>query len=460
MTGTLLLASAESNLLAARWQMAVTLGFHIVLACLGVGLPVLLLVAEWRWLRTGDPVWRTLARRWSKAFAVLFAVGAVSGTVLSFELGLLWPRFMGRFGAVIGLPFTLEAFAFFLEAIFVGIYLYGWDRLPPRVHWLCGWPVALSGLASAWFVVTANAWMNSPQGFVLDSERVIRADPLAAMFNPATGAQTTHMVVAAYQVSGFLVAAWYAWERLRGRDELYHRRAMALGLILGAICAPAQLAVGDWAAKTVAHTQPVKLAAMEGQFRTERGAPLRIGGWPDVEAEETRYAIEIPGALSRLTFGDPQAEVPGLDRVPKADRPPVVVVRMAFQSMIAAGTAMAVFSLACGAFWLWRRRLPRSRLFLWACVAAGPLAVLALEAGWVTTEVGRQPWIVQGVMRTREAVTDSPGITAVLVATLTIYTLLAVGSVAVLRLLARAPLTPPAPEKASVGNAAPGVPGP
>lgn len=449
MNGSLILFAdvGLSNLLAARVQMAFTLGAHIVLACLGVGMPVLMLFAEWRYLRTGDTGWKTLARRWSKAFAVLFAVGAVSGTVLSFELGLLWPTFMGTYGSVIGLPFTLEAFAFFLEAIFVGIYLYGWDRLPPRAHWWAGWPIALSGFASAWFVVTANAWMNAPQGFRLENGVVVEADPWAAMFNPATPAQTTHMVLAAYMVTGFVVAAFYAWERLRGRDGDFQRRAMTLAFALGAICTPAQIIVGDWAAKVVAATQPVKLAAMEGQFRTEAGAPLRLGGWPDEHARETRHAIEIPKGLSWLAYGDPEAVVRGLDEFPSGDTPPVRIVHVAFQTMVAIGMGLTLLSGWVG--WsVWRRRLlPEWKAFLWVLALAGPLSVVALEAGWVVTEVGRQPWIVQGYMRTAEAVTEAPGIPWLLPTTVVIYTILLVGMVVVLRLLTRLPIA----EKVHVG---------
>lgn len=429
-----------SDLFAARLQMAFTLGAHIVLACLGVGMPVLLLFAEWRYLRTGDEGWQELSRRWSKAFAVLFAVGAVSGTVLSFELGLLWPSFMATFGSVIGLPFTLEAFAFFLEAIFAGIYLYGWDRLRPRVHWLTGFPIALSGFFSAWFVVTANAWMNCPQGFRLHDGMVVEADPFVAMLNPATGAQTTHMIVAAYLVTGFVIAAYYAWERLRGHDTTYQRRAMSLGLALGALATPAQIAVGDWAAKVVAATQPVKLAAMEGQFQTAAGAPLRIGGWPDEQARRTPFALEIPGALSWLAYGDMTTVVRGLDEFPRHDTPPVPVVHLAFQIMVGTGFALALLSVWAGWSVLRHRRLPSARAFLWSLVASGPFAVLALQAGWVVTEVGRQPWIVQGIMRTADAVTDAPGIVWLLTATLMIYGILIAGLVLVLRLLARVPL--------------------
>jgi cytochrome d ubiquinol oxidase subunit I len=442
--GTLLLvATADANLLAARVQMAVTLGAHILLAVFGVGMPLLLLAAEWRHLRTGDPVWRALAHRWSKVFAVLFAVGAVSGTVLSFELGLLWPTFMSRYGAVIGFPFAMEGFAFFLEAIFVGIYLYGWQRLPPRVHWWCGVPIAASGAASAWFVVTVNAWMNCPRGFRWENGRAIDVDPLAAMLNPCAWPQTMHMLVAAYMVTGFLVASYYAWRLLGGEDSAYNRRAMTLGLLLGAVMTPVQFVVGDWMARTVARTQPVKLASMEGQFRTQDEAPLRIGGWPDVETRTTNYAIEIPGMLSWLAYHDPTAVVKGLDDFPIENTPPVAVVHVAFQLMVAAGGLLAVLSiyaLACG---LIRGRFPSGRGFLRLLVLAGPLALVGLEAGWVVTEVGRQPWIVHEVARTADMVTAAPYVGWMLAATLIIYAVIGVGTISVLRRLASTPM----PEK-------------
>ncbi len=425
------------NLMAARLQMAFTLGFHIVVACFGVGMPVLMLFAEWRFLRTADSGWRMLAKRWSKAFAVLFAVGAVSGTVLSFELGLLWPEFMAVFGSVIGLPFTLEGFAFFLEAIFAGIYLYGWERLGPRAHLWSGVPVAIAGLASAFLVVTANAWMNAPTGFELASRKVVSASPWRAMFNPAALPQATHMVIAAYIVSGFTIASVYAGSRLRKGESTYRRRAMALGLGLAASFSPLQILAGDWSAQVVAKTQPVKLAAMEGQFRTQPAAPLRLGGWPDERARATRYALEIPGALSLLAYGDRAAVVRGLDEFSPEDTPPVAVVHVAFQVMVAIGSALFFLSVWAGVRALRLRDLPPSRLFLLAVLASGPLAVVSLEAGWVVTEVGRQPWIVQGVMKTSEAVAQARGIPWLLAVTLGIYAILAAGTIAVLRLLAR-----------------------
>jgi cytochrome bd ubiquinol oxidase subunit I len=437
-----LLASLTTSdqLLPARLQMAFTLGFHIILACYGVGLPVLMLAAEWRSLKTGDRLWRTLAHRWSKSFAVMFAVGAVTGTVLSFEMGLLWPGFMDRWGAVIGLPFTMEGFAFFLEAIFAGIYLYGWDRLPPRVHWWTGWPIAISGFFSAFFVVTANSWMNAPAGFKLVDGKLVEIQPLVAMFNVATGAQVTHMLIAAYLVTGFSVASFYAIGLLRDPRDEYCRRGFALGMLLALVFVPFQMIVGDWSAKVVAKSQPVKLAAMEGQFQTEQGAPLRIGGFPDAARRETRYAIEIPGMLSFLSYSDFHAEVKGLNDFPPGDLPPIAVVHFAFQVMVGIGSLMALMAAVAGISYARTRTWPQSRWFLWAVGAMGPLSILAMEAGWVVTEVGRQPWIVHGFMRTSEAVTHAPGVWTVFGATIGIYAIIGVATGSVLRQLARQPI--------------------
>jgi cytochrome d ubiquinol oxidase subunit I len=390
--------------------MAMSLAFHIVFAMVGIGMPLLMVMAEWRYHRTGDPIFLDLAKRWAKGTAILFAVGAVSGTVLSFELGLLWPGFMEFAGAIIGMPFSLEGFAFFTEAIFLGLYLYGWDRLSRRAHLAAGIMVAGSGVLSGIFVVIANAWMNAPRGFRLENGVPVDIDPIAAMMTPAAFPQTLHMTLAAYASTGFAVAAVHAWHLLRWRTPAFHRRALGLGLAVGVPAALLQPVSGDIAAKVVARTQPAKLAAMEGQFVTERGAPLRIGGWPDVEAQETRYALEIPGGLSFLAFGDLDAEVTGLDRIPREDWPPVAIVHVAFQVMIALGVFMALVSV-----WvLWRaaRRRPieGSRLLLRSVVAAGPMGFIATEAGWTVTEVGRQPWVVQGVLRTADAVTPMPGL--------------------------------------------------
>lgn len=435
---TLSAAASESDLFAARTQMAFTLGFHIILACFGVGLPVLMLIAEGKSLK-GDPVWRELARRWSRAFAVLFAVGAVSGTVLSFELGILWPAFMGKWGTVIGLPFTLEAFAFFVEAIFAGIYLYGWDRLSPKVHWLTAFPIAISGFMSAWFVVTANAWMNSPAGFTLDRNgELMSVDPIAAMLNAATWAQTIHMIIAAYMVSGFSVASFYAWRRWRGDKSSYVKRAMSLGLVLGCLMTPLQMASGDYCAKVVAKTQPAKFAAMEATFETQKRAPLHIGGIPDESSGEVRYSIELPGFLSFLAHGDFDAEIQGLHDFLPEHRPPVTVVHVAFQIMVGIGFYLLLLAVWSG-IRLLRKTEGYSRLYLGAIILSGPLTVLAMEAGWVVTEVGRQPWIVYGYMYTRQAVSGATGLWSVFVMTLAIYGLLLAGLLVALRYLARLP---------------------
>ncbi len=438
---------ALTSLEAARVQMAVSLAFHIVFASLGIGLPLMLLVAEYRAIRRSDAVWMALARRWAKAFSILFAVGAVSGTVLSFALGLFWPHLMGRWGAVIGLPFALEAFAFFIEAIFLGVYLYGWDRLSPWKHWLSGWPVAISGAASAWFVVTANAWFQSPVGFRLSDGRVTEVNPIHAMLNPSTPVMTTHMMLAAYMATGLAVAAVYASGMLKGRRDSYHRRGLALGLVLGLAIAPVQIVVGDAAARLVARRQPVKLAAMEGQWVTQTGAPLHIGGIPIPSQERTILAIEIPKGLSWLAYGNPDARVVGLDTVPVADRPNTVLVHIAFQLMVAIG--FGLFGLGGWALVgrLRRKHLPEGRWFLRAAVAAGPSAFIAIECGWIVTEVGRQPWIVQNYMRTTEAVTSRGGVGWDLAGTLLVYALLGTACSWLLVQLARRPQSRPQSEE-------------
>jgi cytochrome bd ubiquinol oxidase subunit I len=443
-------AASAADLLTARTQMAVSLGWHIIVACLGVGFPLLVLFAEWRGLRTGDPAWRLLARRWARSLGVLFAVGAVSGTILSFELGILWPGMMGTFGEVIGLPFAIEGIAFFTEAIFLGIYLYAWDRLPARPHLLCGIPIVISGVAGAFFVVAANAWMNQPRGFDLVDGKVTNVDPWAAMFNPATWPQTTHMILAAFLVTGYGVASVYAVAMLRGRRDRYHRLGFLLPFTFAALLTPVQFGVGDWAAHFVADNQPVKLAAMEGVFETERGAPLHLGG---IEVDgELRYAVEIPYGLSLLAHWDPDAEIMGLNEVPVDRRPPVNVVHLSFQTMVAMGSGLLGLAGWFGLAWWRRRDLPRSPWFLRAASLAGVAAVVALEAGWVTTEVGRQPWIVYGVMRTSDAVTSAPGLRFGFYALLVVYTLMTVATVYVLRRLAWMPV-PAAPQERDVQEA-------
>jgi cytochrome d ubiquinol oxidase subunit I len=446
-----------SDLMAARAQMAVSLGFHILFAVAGIAMPLLMVIAEDRWIRKGDRTALELARRWAHGTAILFAVGAVSGTVLSFELGLLWPTFMAYAGPIFGMPFSLEGFAFFVEAIFLGIYLYGWERVRPRVHWLAGVMVALSGVLSGVFVVIANAWMNTPAGFRMVDGRAVDVDPWAAMANAAAPAEVLHMTLAAYVAIGFAVAGIHAFVLLRDPGNEMHRRALSIALAVGGIAAVLQPLSGDVSARHVARHQPVKLAAMEGHFRTQRGAPLHVGGWPDEDARTTRFALAIPYGLSLLAFHDPHAEVRGLEAFPRDEWPPVAVVHVAFQVMVGCGSLLALAALA-GAFLGWRRRgLPDDRWYLRLLVACAPLGMIALEAGWTVTEVGRQPWIIRGVMRTADAVTPMPG----LVVPFTVFTLLyfVLGAVVVVLLKRQVfastrPLRPPS-QAALAGAARP-----
>jgi cytochrome d ubiquinol oxidase subunit I len=431
----------QQYLLEARQMQALSFAVHIPLVCFGVAFPALVLGMERLGRRRGDPLVLALARRWSKAMIALFAVGVVTGTILSFELGLLWPEFMATYGEVFGLAFALEGFSFFAEAIFIAIYVYGWDRMSPRAHMLTGIPVVIAGFTGSLTVITVNGWMNHPSGFRLESGRAVDVQPMQALFgNSYFWHEMVHMYLAAFLVTGFVTASVYAVAMLRGRRDRYVRVAMAVPLVVAAIAAPAQVVVGDWAAREVARHQPTKLAAFEGLGHTEAGAPIHILGWYDEKRGEVRYGIAIPKLLSLLAFHDPGATVRGLDAVPPRDRPPVNVVRFAFATMVGIGTLMALFGVALLVVWWRRRALPEGRWFLPTVSALGPLSVLALIAGWVTTEVGRQPWVVYGYMRTEEAVTGAGGIPVGYAALVVIYLGLAAATLWLLRRLARVPL--------------------
>ncbi|MCA9697824.1 MAG: cytochrome ubiquinol oxidase subunit I, partial [Myxococcales bacterium] len=370
--------------------------FHILFAVAGMAMPVLMALAEWRHRRTGDPAALELAKRWAKGTAILFAVGAVSGTVLSFELGLLWPEFMRHAGPLVGMPFSLEGFAFFLEAIFLGLYLYGWQRLSPRVHLLTGWGVAACGLLSAVFVTAVNGWMNEPTGFDWVDGRFENLRPWEAMFNGAFFSQALHMALAAYAAVAVAVLGIHGWALRRNPDSPLHRTAFRLALGLALVAVPAQILSGDISAKHVAEHQPMKLAAAESLFVTQTGAPLAVGGLPDEEAGELRYAIEIPSGLSFLAFADFDAEVAGLDQVDRSLWPPVAVVHVGFQIMVGCGFAMLGLVGLGGLAWLRSRKVPArapwcDRRYLTLAMLATPLGLIAIEAGWVVTEVGRQP---------------------------------------------------------------------
>ena len=431
--------ASQHHLLQARQMQALSFAVHIPLVCFGVAFPALLLFAEWRYLQTGDPLYRTLARRWTRVMAALFAAGVVTGTILSFEMGLLWPSFTGTFGGVFGLGFAVEGFSFFTEAIFIGIYIYGWKRLSPRAHFLSGIPIVLSGFTGSLMVIAVNGWMNHPTGFRLDHGKVVDAHPFTALFgNSYFWHELVHMYLAAYMVTGFLVAGAYAAGRLRGRWSRYEQTALAIPLAVAVLASVAQIFVGDWSGRTVAAAQPTKLAAFEGLAHTTKGAPVHILGW--YVNGRVEYGIPVPRLLSLLAFHDPNATVQGLDAVPAADRPPVNVVRVAFQSMIGIGSLLALFSVTYLAVLVRRKRLPESVWFYRALVAAGPLALVALVCGWIVTEVGRQPWVVYGVMRTEQAVTGAGGIPIGYATLALVYLGLTVAVRWILVRLARAPL--------------------
>jgi cytochrome bd ubiquinol oxidase subunit I len=417
----------------ARSLMAMSLAFHIVFAALGIGMPLLMVLAEGAYLRTRRSVYLELSKRWAKGTAILFAVGAVSGTVLSFELGLLWPGFMAHAGAIIGMPFSLEGFAFFTEAIFIGVYLYGRDRLSPLLHWLSGVLVAISGVLSGIFVVTANAWMNAPTGFAFRNGKFSEIDPIAAMLNPASWHEALHMTLAAFVATGFGAAGVHAFFLLRNPRSVFHRSALGLALLVAGGSIPLQIASGDLSARAVGRLQPAKLAAMEAHYKTEMGAPLLLGGFPDDVTRTTRLALSIPHGLSLLLDDSLHSTVKGLEEFPSENWPDVRIVHWAFDLMVFAGFAMLTVAGWAGWNRLRRRPFASNPWLLRALILAGPLGFVAIEAGWVVTEVGRQPWIIYNVMRTRDTVTPMPGIAIPFVTFTVLYAILTLVVFALLR---------------------------
>jgi cytochrome d ubiquinol oxidase subunit I len=395
---------------AARLQMAFSLGFHIVFSCIGMVMPFFMSTAHYLWLKKKEAVYLDVTKAWSKGVAIFFATGAVSGTVLSFELGLLWPRFMEHAGPIFGMPFSLEGTAFFIEAIALGFYLYGWNRFHPWFHWLTGVMVGITGLLSGILVVAANSWMNSPSGFDFVNGQYLNIDPMKAMFNAAWFSQALHMCIAAFASTGFAVAGVHAMMILKGKNIGFHNKAFRIAAIFATVAACLQPLSGDISAKDVAKRQPAKLAAMEAHFHTGRGAPLIIGGIPDTAAKTVNYALKIPKLLSFMATGDLNAEVKGLDSIQGKDQPPILITHFAFQIMVGLGMAMMGLALLYFVALLKKKSWSESRWLLKLFVIATPLGYLALEAGWTVTEVGRQPWIIYGVMRTADAVTPMPGI--------------------------------------------------
>jgi cytochrome d ubiquinol oxidase subunit I len=432
----------QQYLLEARQMQALSFIVHIPLVCFGIAFPAMVIFVEWLHQRTGDELYLTLAKRWSKVMIALFAVGVITGTILSFEMGLLWPNFMATFGSVFGLGFAIEGFSFFVEAIFIGIYVYGWGRLSPRTHLACGIPIVITGFTGSWMVIAVNAWMNHPSGFRLQGGRAVDVHPLSALFgNSYLWHELLHMYLAGYIVTGFVVAAAYAFGRLRGRWGRYERTALAIPLTVAALAAPVQVLVGDWNGREVAKYQPTKLAAIEGLGPTTRGADEHVLGW--YTDGKVKFGISIPHGLSLLAFHSWNATVQGLDAVPPDDRPPVNLERYTFQTMVGMGTLMAILGVVFLYVRVRRKRLPESVWFYRAVVLAGPAALVALIAGWTTTEIGRQPWVVYHVMRTSQAVTGA-GALPVGYATLALtYVGVAIAVAWILRRLSRAPQPTP-----------------
>ncbi len=411
------------NLEAARLQMALTLIFHIVFACIGMVMPFFMVISHYKWLKTKDEIYLKLTKAWQKGVAIFFVTGAVSGTALSFELGLLWPGFMEHAGPIIGMPFSLEGAAFFVEAIALGFYLYGWNKLPEKFHWFTGVIIGISGVLSGILVVAANSWMNAPSGFDYKDGVFSNIDPIKAMLNEAWFTQALHMTLAAFVATGFAVAGIHAYQIYKGRNKPLHKKAFHIAISFAAVAAILQPISGDLSAKDIAERQPAKLAALEAHYETKKGVPLYIGGIVDEEKREVNYKIEIPNALSFLAFGDFDAEVKGLNDFPIEDQPPVAIVHYAFQIMVGIGTLLALAGLLYFLSAKWKHWRVKKRFWLFFTLLT-PLGFIALEAGWIVTEVGRQPWIIHNVMRTKDAVTPMPGIFYSLITYSFIYVLL------------------------------------
>ena len=433
------------HLLAARAQMGTSLAFHIIFSVLGVGLPLLLCIAEGIAIRKKDPVWMALARRWSKSAAIIFAIGAVSGTIVEFELGLLWPTYINYTGQIIGPLFAFEGFAFFLEAIFFAIYLYGWNRLKPFQHWLCSFPIVIGGAASTWFIVTTNSWMNTPTGFIFTNGKLTGIDTVSAIFNPRTPYETVHMLLACYVACGFGVAALYAFSMLRGKRDTYRRYGLLLGLAMALIATPLQIVSGDFNARYLSSKQPAKLAAMEGVFNTATNVPLHIGGFPIYNTQTGKgtyyYSIDIPDGLSLLVGYNPNTKIIGLNDFAPENRPNPLPVHLSFDGMVGSGFfILGIAALFWFLYFLRKRRIPEFRLMLLGVILAGPLAFLSVELGWMVTEEGRQPWVIYGLLRTSQAVTTAPFLNYSFLAFSVIYIVLATTMIVLLLRQGRKPL--------------------
>lgn len=420
----------EEAVFFSRVLTETTLSFHIIYATIGVGVPLMIMIAQWVGIKRNDEHYILLARRWARGFVITVAVGVVTGTAIGLQLSLLWPNFMELAGNVIALPLFMETFAFFFEAIFLGIYLYTWDRFEnQKKHMLLLIPVAIGAGFSAVFITMVNAFMNAPQGFDLVNGELINVNPLIAMFNPAMPTKVAHVVATAFMTSAFVLAAIAAFRLIKGSNHVYHKKALYLTMKIGLIFSIATAVIGDFSGKYLAEYQPEKLAAAEWHFETSTNAPLVLYGVLD--DGEVKYALEIPNALSILAYNMPSAEVVGLDQFAEDEIPPLYIHYL-FDIMVTIGMWMVLLSAV---YWTGIKRgwkMVSKNWFRWLIVLGGPLTIIAIEAGWWMAEVGRQPWILRGLMRTEEAATTSGQVGTMLLLFCILYIILGIGSIVVL----------------------------
>jgi cytochrome d ubiquinol oxidase subunit I len=432
------MSADPAELLAARSLMAFTLGSHIILVPLGVAFPALVLIANYIGLKRNDPVALTLAQRWSHVMAVLFAVGAVSGTVLSFEMGLLWPGLTGIYGDVYGLPFSVEGIFFFLEAIFITIYIYGWKHMAPWAHFWSGLVLPFVALGGVFSIISANGWMNAPAGFTVGADgRPTNVDPIAAIFNQAVWYEFPHMLAAAYMTAGFLIGGVFAVAQLRGNWGRYQRLAFAIPFTVAAIVAPLQMMIGDTVARTVFQEMPTKFAAIEIVWTTGSDEPEIILGRLNQDTGVIEGGLPIPGLASWLSGFSTSTVITGLSTVPRPDQPPANIVHWAWDGMVFGGTGLALLATWFILYWIFRRRLPGTKWFYRCAAVAGLLSVFCVECGWVVTEVGRQPWIIYNIMLTADAVTRAGIVRPFFGVIVVIYVIIALATVATLRVMSQ-----------------------
>lgn len=420
------------SVILSRMLTTLTLAFHIIFATIGVGVPIMISIAEFIGVKKNDQHYLLLARRWARGFVVTVAVGVVTGTCIGLQLSLLWPSFMEVAGQLISLPLFLETFAFFFEAIFLGIYLYTWDRFKkPIYHWLLTIPIVIGSTLSAVFITVVNAFMNTPQGFTIEGRTITGIDPIAAFFNPAAPSKVFHLVMSSYMASAFVLAGITAFMMLKGRKGDYHKKALKLTMVSALIFSFGTALAGDLSAKFLAEYQPEKLAAGEWHFETEEGADLILFGTLN-EQGEVKNAIRIPKMLSFLSYGDFNAEVTGLNEIAKDERPPLFIHYM-FDTMVSVGMFSIFISVLFVVLMMWKRGDPFKKWLLWPIAAAGPLSIIGIEAGWFFAEFGRQPWILRGYMKVAEGATTSNHVGIMLILFFFLYGVLGTLTITALR---------------------------